>query len=75
MLTCKKVPKEVNLLLDGELSLRRRMGLRFHVLICVHCRRYLKQTQLLCETMAQHWGRASDDEVDSVMAKLREAED
>ena len=75
MLSCREVPAEVNQLLDGELPLRRRIALRLHILMCVHCRRYLRQIRLLCESMTQHWGRASDAEVERVMERLREAED
>lgn len=67
MLKCREVPAEVSLAFDGELPWRRRLALRFHLLMCRHCHRYLRQARRL----ATAWGRreepATREEVDTVL--------
>tara|TARA_R110002050_G_scaffold1244_2_gene8498 strand:- start:25724 stop:25963 length:240 start_codon:yes stop_codon:yes gene_type:complete len=43
MIQCKDLTEEVSDYLDGDLPLRKRMGLFFHLLICRCCRNYLQQ--------------------------------
>jgi predicted anti-sigma-YlaC factor YlaD len=43
MLSCKDVTEHASRWHDGEGGLRFRLMLRLHLLICVHCRRYLAQ--------------------------------
>lgn len=43
MLSCKDVNKNSDQYIDQELSLRQRINIKMHLLMCVHCRRYLKQ--------------------------------
>jgi predicted anti-sigma-YlaC factor YlaD len=43
LLSCKQVTETASRHLDGECSRRERLGLWLHLLICVHCRRYLAQ--------------------------------
>lgn len=71
MLSCKQVVDDAEHLLAGEVSLRRRLAIRLHLLICVHCRRYLRQLQLLLAALPHLRGRARPEQVDAVMARLR----
>jgi len=71
MLKCNEVPVEVSLALDDDLPLRRRIGLRFHVLMCRHCRRYLRQARRLAKAWRRHGDEASEEEVETVLKACR----
>ncbi|MBI1731508.1 MAG: zf-HC2 domain-containing protein [Gammaproteobacteria bacterium] len=43
MLSCKETSAWANDLIDGVLPWRRRIGLRLHLFLCEHCRRYYRQ--------------------------------
>jgi anti-sigma factor RsiW len=43
MLRCRDVTERASDLLDGSLSLRARLALRFHLAMCSMCRTYLDQ--------------------------------
>lgn len=47
MLTCEQVTAKASAFVDGELSLRERIGIRLHLAICVHCRGFLRLLRLL----------------------------
>lgn len=47
MLTCKDASRLVSEGQDRKLSLGERLGLRLHLWMCVHCRRFERQIQLL----------------------------
>lgn len=46
MLNCSEVTSLASDYLDGALPRRTRLGIRFHLLMCWMCRRYLKQLDL-----------------------------
>lgn len=75
MLKCRDVPTEVSLVLDAELPWRRRLALRFHVLMCQHCRRYLRQAARLARAWRQRGGPASDKEIATVLEACRHRAD
>lgn len=44
MLTCRELAhRHASDYLDGQLSWRRQLGVRYHLLICKHCRRFVAQ--------------------------------
>lgn len=43
MLSCKDINENADAHIDGELSLKRRIEVAFHLLMCVHCKRYVQQ--------------------------------
>ena len=43
MLRCRDVTERASDLLEGELPLRARLGLRLHLAMCGMCRRYMDQ--------------------------------
>jgi predicted anti-sigma-YlaC factor YlaD len=45
MYQCKDIADEVNNYIDGDLPLRKRMGLFCHLLVCSCCRNYLQQVR------------------------------
>ena len=53
MLSCKDVTKLLSEAMDRSLPLGKRIGVRFHLLICKFCARYERQLLLIRET-ARH---------------------
>jgi predicted anti-sigma-YlaC factor YlaD len=48
MLTCRElVQSRASDYLDSQLNWRARAGVRFHLLICHHCRRFMQQLALV----------------------------
>lgn len=43
MFSCKDVTERASDELEGRLTLGERIALRSHLVICIHCRRYLRQ--------------------------------
>ncbi len=41
--SCKQITALISLSMDTKLPLYKRMGIRFHLMMCVLCRRYQKQ--------------------------------
>ncbi|GAD63819.1 MULTISPECIES: anti-sigma factor family protein [Pseudomonadaceae] len=46
MLSCKDLVERSSDYLDGQLRLRERLGVRAHLAMCVHCRRFIRQLKL-----------------------------
>ena len=53
MLTCEEVTAKASAFVDGELSLRERAGIRLHLAICIHCRRFHRQLRLLIARLSR----------------------
>lgn len=51
MLTCKELVARSSDLLDEQLGWREKLALRRHLLLCRHCRRYLRQMRLTQATL------------------------
>ncbi|HDY85421.1 hypothetical protein LCGC14_0600270 [marine sediment metagenome] len=51
MIKCKDVPEQASDYLDGELTFRKRIALRFHLLICHSCRTYVQQIRNTIKTV------------------------
>ncbi len=43
MLSCKDINENADAHIDGELSIKKRIEVAFHLLMCVHCRRFVQQ--------------------------------
>lgn len=72
MLKCQEVVQQADALLADELNLRQRIELRLHLLMCVHCRRYVRQLRKLVAAIPGMHGLASDEDVDKVMQCVHE---
>jgi len=46
MLSCRELVAHSSDYLDGRLRLRERIGVRAHLAMCVHCRRFIRQLRL-----------------------------
>jgi len=54
MLTCRDLAQTLaSDYLDDQLSWRQRLGVRFHLLICEHCRRFVHQLALVRGLLAR----------------------
>ena len=74
MLKCRDVVHQADALLAGDLTGRQRFAMRMHLVICRHCRRYVRQFRRLLSAIPGMHGLASDDEVDAVMTAVKKAE-
>lgn len=52
MIKCKDVAHEASDYLDGNLSFRRKIGVKLHLMICKACRRYIKQLDQTVEAVS-----------------------
>lgn len=53
MLSCKDINSDADQYIDGELGFTHRLAVGFHLLMCVHCRRYIRQLTLTIATLRQ----------------------
>ena len=70
MLKCRELVHEADRLLDDDLNWRGRLAVRFHLLICHHCRRYVRQLRLLLAAIPAMHKMATEREVAEVMSHL-----
>lgn len=70
MLKCREVVSQADALLAGDLSWRQRAAMRFHLLMCHHCGRYVRQFKQLLRAIARMHGMASEAEVAQVMKNI-----
>lgn len=73
MLKCREVVDRADRLLDGDLNLRQRVAIKFHLLICHHCRRYISQLRDLVRAIPFMHRQASEAEVADVMAHIHQS--
>jgi hypothetical protein len=71
MLSCKDVTDHSDEFLDNSLGLRQQLAVRLHLLICLHCRRYLRQLKALVRAVPFMHRAASEREVEQVMTQIR----
>lgn len=70
MLSCREVVDSADQLLDGALNRRQRLAMKMHLLMCHHCRRYVRQLRALLQAAPFMHSQASDNEVLEVMANI-----
>ena len=54
MFNCRQIARLVSESMDRKLSPGRRLGVRFHLLMCRHCARYKKQLHLMRRLIRGH---------------------
>lgn len=67
MLNCRQVAEHVSAMMDGELSLRERLSVRMHLLMCVHCRRFQRHLHSMVSALRSR--EPSTGPVDSVFVE------
>ena len=70
MLSCKDVTQRAGDWTDGQLHWRERLAVRLHLLLCVLCRRFLRQYRLAADTAAHQACRHSPGEVERVLTHI-----
>ena len=81
MLNCRQVTRLVSQSMDAKLPWHRTLGVRFHLLYCVWCRRYASQVQFLrkaakglaMETHNESASKLSPDAKEQMRSRLEEA--
>jgi anti-sigma factor ChrR (cupin superfamily) len=51
VLSCRDVTASASRLFDGELGLSERIAVRVHLIVCVHCRRFVRQLRVLLASL------------------------
>jgi len=73
--SCKDITEESSNYLDHHLPLWRRIGFQIHLLMCVHCKRYVDQLKLTIATLgripAAEPPTVADSEVDNIAKHLQ----
>lgn len=70
MLKCREVVNEADQFLSDDQSRSRQWRFKFHLLMCKHCARYIRQFQALKDATPFMHPKASDDEVNKVMDSI-----
>jgi anti-sigma factor ChrR (cupin superfamily) len=71
MLSCKALVARASEFLDGELGIGQRMSVRMHLVMCRHCRRFIKQMRL-SQAVLRKLPQGQNAELDALAAKLAE---
>jgi len=70
MLKCQHVEQRADALVDGErLPLGERLALRMHLIICRHCRRYVRQLHALVRKLRGADSVLPDDEAEKIVKR------
>ncbi|MDA1274552.1 MAG: zf-HC2 domain-containing protein [Verrucomicrobia bacterium] len=67
MPSCKEISELVSASMDGNLPMRRRLSIRFHILMCSFCRRYEKQL-LLLRIGTKHYAEPDENPVEASLS-------
>ena len=51
MMSCREVTELASQYVDRELPIAKRMAMRMHVTMCVHCRRFVRQLRATLELL------------------------
>lgn len=71
MLKCKHVVEKAGALVDGTpLSPRERFALRLHLMMCHHCRRYVRQLRALLGFLPREAEPLDDARTEAILNKL-----
>lgn len=58
---CKEVTRLASDKMERQLSLRQRLGVKLHLLMCSLCKRYVQQLQAMREVARQHTAMLETD--------------
>lgn len=71
MLMCRDLVKQADAYLAGDLPRMRRWMILMHLFMCRHCRRFMRQFELLLQVLPRLRKQADERTVESVMAAIR----
>lgn len=75
MLNCRKIIDQADSHIARETSFWQRLKITLHLFMCVHCRRYVRQLQLLVSASENLHGEASDDEIQKIVHRCQHHHD
>ena len=76
MLKCKDVAAKADALVDGApMTMRERFAMRMHLLMCHHCRRYVRQLRALLGTLPRETDTLDDARTQEVLDRLNIPQD
>ncbi|WP_323773507.1 zf-HC2 domain-containing protein [Alcanivorax sp.] len=76
MLKCKDVVEKADALVDGSpLTWRERLAMRLHLLICHHCRRYVRQLRALLHHLPRNPDSLEDVRTQEILERLDTPQD
>lgn len=75
MLNCKQISELASRALDEKLTLRQRMSLRMHLLLCSMCRGFARNLRRIQDACSQERSRLSDDSANAETSISPEARD
>jgi anti-sigma factor RsiW len=73
MLTCREVTGSASRLIDGELTFRERLGVRVHLVVCGHCRRFVRQLQRLVDSLSLRPSPSTPQPADEFVERVMQA--
>jgi predicted anti-sigma-YlaC factor YlaD len=75
VLKCRDVVNTADQLLDGDMNRRQLLAIKMHLLMCSHCRRYVRQLRALLRAIPFMHKKTSDTEVSKVMEHIHSYRD
>jgi hypothetical protein len=69
---CRKIVPLMSESLERRLSIRERLGLRLHLLVCAWCARYLRQIEFIRWVLRAQNARLADNFIPSLALDARE---
>ncbi len=75
MLSCKRVAQLASESLDRSLTLQERLSMRFHLLLCNFCSRYVRQLKFLqraCANADENQSRSEIRLTESARGRIRD---
>lgn len=70
MLSCKELTEQASDYLDKQLPLSKKLQLKMHLLLCHHCRRYLKQLRTTIHVVKMRPKIISDEKAKQIVDNL-----
>ena len=73
MLKCKQVSEQASEYVDGNVSGLHKVKFQMHLMMCTHCRSFIKKIKLTKDMVAKLSPMpASDDQLDKIMNAIEE---
>lgn len=70
MLSCKQITEQACDYLEKHLTFRQRLQVWLHLLICHHCRRYIRQIRSTVGCLHSHRKSVSDQQAEEIVVKI-----
>jgi len=76
MLSCKHTVQQGSDYIENELSFWRKVEMKMHLMICVHCRRYVKQLKQTVAMLGRsHYKEPTPQEVELLKEEYQKVND